>query len=68
MLLLDGPASALALGRTNPVMTMVHGLVRERRVIAVAVLYDMVLAARFANRMILLADGPPPSLQARNDL
>ncbi|WP_375463732.1 hypothetical protein [uncultured Methylobacterium sp.] len=74
MLRLDGPISALALGQTNPVMTRVHDLLRERGVIAVAVLYDMALAARFANRVILLADGavladgPPPSHQARNDL
>lgn len=34
---------------------MVQDLVRERGVIAVAVLYAMALAARFANRVILLA-------------
>lgn len=68
MLLLDEPTSALALGQTNSVMTFVHDLMRERGVIAVAVLYDLALAARFANCAMLLGDGPPASPQARSDL
>lgn len=60
MLLLDEPASALALGPTNSVTAMAHDLVRERGVIAVAVVYDMALAAGFANRLSV----SPSSLKA----
>jgi energy-coupling factor transporter ATP-binding protein EcfA2 len=67
VLLLDRSTSALALGETNSVMTMVHDLVRARGVIAAAMLYDQALLAGFTKRVILLADGPRPRLQARND-
>lgn len=65
LLLLDEPTSALDLGHTHGVMEVVRDLARERGIVAVAVLHDVGLAARFADRVVVLgggavlADGPP---------
>lgn len=57
VLLLDEPTSALDLGHAHAVMTVVQELVRERGIIAVAVLHDIGLAARFADRVVMLNEG-----------
>jgi iron complex transport system ATP-binding protein len=64
-LLLDEPTSALDLAHTHAVMSVVRDLARERDIVAIAVIHDIGLAARFADRVIVLkdgaaiADGPP---------
>lgn len=76
VLLLDEPTSHLDIGHQLDLLERVRVLVRERRVSVIAALHDLNLAARFADRIVVLsagrkvADGPvgqvlSPSLLAR---
>lgn len=56
LLLLDEPTSALDLRYQNDVMQMVRGLADEGRIVVV-VLHDLALAARWADRIVVLQDG-----------
>ncbi|WNW12170.1 ABC transporter ATP-binding protein [Pseudomonas sp. DTU_2021_1001937_2_SI_NGA_ILE_001] len=57
VLLLDEPTSALDLNYQLRVMQCVQDLVREHGLIAVVVLHDINLAARFADRLAVLHQG-----------
>lgn len=57
ILLLDEPTSALDLHHAFAVMRLVRELAREQAMIVVVVLHDVALASRWADRLVLLADG-----------
>ncbi|HYA10071.1 MAG TPA: ABC transporter ATP-binding protein [Thermoplasmata archaeon] len=65
LVLLDEPTSHLDVGHQLDLLSRVRRLVRERQLTAVAALHDLNLAARFADRIVVLArgrcvaDGPP---------
>ncbi len=65
LLLLDEPTSHLDIGHQLDLLERVRGLVRGGRTTVVAALHDLNLAARFADRIVVLhrgrvvADGPP---------
>jgi iron complex transport system ATP-binding protein len=56
LLLLDEPTSALDLARQYQLMSEARRLAQEGRIV-VAVLHDLALAAQWADRIILMADG-----------
>ena len=55
--LLDEPTTALDLGHQQDVLDLVDGLRRERGLTVIATLHDLTLAARYGDRIALLADG-----------
>ncbi|MDT4920669.1 MAG: cobalamin transport system ATP-binding protein, partial [Pseudonocardiales bacterium] len=57
VLLLDEPTSALDLGRRVDALELVDELRRERGLTVLSAMHDLTLAAQFADRLILLADG-----------
>jgi iron complex transport system ATP-binding protein len=57
VMLLDEPTSALDLNYQLKVMDCVRGLVRQHQLIAVVVLHDINLAARFADHIAVLRQG-----------
>jgi iron complex transport system ATP-binding protein len=65
LLLLDEPTTHLDIGHQLDLLDRVRRLVRERGITVVAALHDLNLAARFADRIVVLsrgrcvADGPP---------
>lgn len=65
VLLLDEPTSALDLGRRVEALELVDDLRRERDLTVISAMHDLTLAAQFAERLLLLAngrllaDGPP---------
>jgi iron complex transport system ATP-binding protein len=65
VLLLDEPTTALDLGHQQDVLDLVESLRHERRLTVIATLHDLTLAARYGDRIALLAagrivqDGPP---------
>ncbi len=65
VLLLDEPISALDLHYQLRVMKLIRALARERGMIIVMVLHDLAIAARWSDRVVLMAqgavaaDGPP---------
>lgn len=65
VLLLDEPTSALDLRHQLRVLETVRAVCRERRVTVVAAVHDLGQAARFADRIVcmangrIVADGPP---------
>ena len=68
VMLLDEPVSALDLRHQHLLLEDVRRLCRERGMITVVVLHDLNLAARFADRLVVLGDdkvavaGPPTSV------
>lgn len=56
-LLLDEPTSALDLRHQLVVMEAARSYARETGAVVVAVVHDLQLAARFASRLVLVADG-----------
>ncbi|MGI0139710.1 MAG: ABC transporter ATP-binding protein [Thermoplasmata archaeon] len=68
LLLLDEPTSHLDIGHQLDILGRVRGLARRRGVTVVAALHDLNLAARFADRIVVLshgrvvADGPASSV------
>ncbi len=65
LLLLDEPTSALDLGHAQQVLELVDDLRRSEQLTVVATLHDLVLAAQYAQHLVLLdggrvvADGAP---------
>lgn len=65
LLLLDEPTSHLDIGHQLDLLERVRRLSRERKVTVVTALHDLNLAARYADRIVVLArgrlvaDGPP---------
>ncbi|RMH75622.1 MAG: ABC transporter ATP-binding protein [Actinomyces sp.] len=57
LLLLDEPTTALDLGHQQEVLELVHELRREQGLTVLATLHDLTLAARYGDRLALLADG-----------
>lgn len=57
VLLLDEPTAHLDIGHQLDLLGRVRRLVQERRVCAVAALHDLNLAARFADRVVVLSHG-----------
>ena len=57
ILLLDEPTSALDLGRRVEALELIDELRHERRLTVVSTLHDLTLAAQFADRLLLLAQG-----------
>ncbi|MCI4355375.1 MAG: ABC transporter ATP-binding protein, partial [Thermoplasmata archaeon] len=70
LLLLDEPTAHLDIGHQLDLLERVRVLVRDRGVCAIAALHDLNLAARFADRVVVLshgrrvADGPPSAVLA----
>jgi iron complex transport system ATP-binding protein len=71
LLLLDEPTSHLDIAHQLDILGRVRGLARERGTAVVAALHDLNLAARFADRIVVLsrgrkvADGPPREVISR---
>ena len=57
VLLLDEPTTALDLGHQQDVLELVDGLRRERSLTVIATLHDLTLAARYGDRIAILAHG-----------
>ena len=57
ILLLDEPTSALDVRRQLEVMRIVEEVTRDRRIVTLAAMHDLALAARFADRLLLIKDG-----------
>jgi iron complex transport system ATP-binding protein len=57
VLLLDEPTSALDIRRQLEVMDIVRTVTRQRAVVTLAAMHDLSLAARFADRLLVLQDG-----------
>ena len=57
ILLLDEPTAALDLGHQQEVLDLIEELRHERGLTVVATLHDLTLAARYGDRIALLADG-----------
>lgn len=57
LLLLDEPTTHLDVGHQLDLLERVRGLVRQQGLTAVAALHDLNLAARFADRIVVLARG-----------
>ena len=68
LLLLDEPTAHLDIGHQLDLLGRVRALARSKHVTVVAALHDLNLAARFADRIVVLshgravADGPPSSV------
>ena len=68
ILLLDEPTTALDLGHQQDVLELVDALRRERGLTVIATLHDLTLAARYGDRIAMLArgrvaeTGPPASV------
>ena len=57
VLLLDEPTTALDLGHQQDVLELVDALRRERGLTVIATLHDLTLAARYGDRIAILAKG-----------
>ena len=57
ILLLDEPTTALDLGHQQDVLELVDTLRRERGLTVIATLHDLTLAARYGDRIAILAQG-----------
>ena len=57
ILLLDEPTTALDLGHQQDVLELVEELRRERGLTVIATLHDLTLAARYGDRISLIAEG-----------
>ena len=72
MLLLDEPTSALDVRRQLEVMEIVRRVTAERAMVTIAAMHDLSLAARFADRLLVLAqgrviaEGPPAPVLAKD--
>ena len=66
MLLLDEPTSALDLAQQHSVLGLAHRM-RARGTAVLAVLHDLNLASRYADRVLMLRDGAPCVLAPPTD-
>jgi iron complex transport system ATP-binding protein len=57
VLLLDEPTAALDIGHQQQVLDLIDELRRERRLAVLSALHDLTLAAQYADRLVLLAEG-----------
>jgi iron complex transport system ATP-binding protein len=57
ILLLDEPTAHLDIGHQLDLLVRVRAMVRDRHVLAIAALHDLNLAARFADRVVVLSHG-----------
>lgn len=57
LLLLDEPTASLDLGHAQEVLALLDHLRRTRATTVVTALHDLTVAGRFADRLVLLADG-----------
>lgn len=57
VLLLDEPTSALDVRRQLDVMTTIHEATRRRSIVTIAAIHDLSLAARFADRILVMNGG-----------
>ncbi|MGI6247508.1 MAG: ABC transporter ATP-binding protein [Pseudochelatococcus sp.] len=57
VLLLDEPTSALDVRRQLDVMTAIREATRRRRIVTITAIHDLSLAARFADRILLMNGG-----------
>ena len=57
LLLLDEPTASLDLGHAQSVLEIVDELRREQGITVLMTLHDLVLAAQYADRLVLLAQG-----------
>jgi iron complex transport system ATP-binding protein len=57
ILLLDEPTSALDVRRQLEVMQVIREVTRGRAIVTIAAMHDLALAARFADRLLVLRDG-----------
>ena len=57
ILLLDEPTTALDLGHQQDVLDLIDELRHERGLTVLATLHDLTLAARYGERIAVLADG-----------
>ncbi|MFZ1022676.1 MAG: ABC transporter ATP-binding protein [Thermoplasmata archaeon] len=57
LLLLDEPTSHLDIGHQLDLLVRVRGLIEGRRVAVIAAMHDLNLAARFADRIVVLSRG-----------
>jgi iron complex transport system ATP-binding protein len=57
VLLLDEPTSALDVRRQLEVMQIVRRVTEDRGIVTIAAMHDLSLAARFADRLLVLMDG-----------
>lgn len=74
VILLDEPTSALDLHHQLSIMTSICGEMLRRKPVVIAALYDLNLAAKFCDRLVLLrdgvilADGPPDQILALQEI
>lgn len=61
VLVLDEPTSSLDLGHQISVLEVVDGLRREHDLAVVTAIHDLSIASRFADRLVLVADGGAPA-------
>jgi iron complex transport system ATP-binding protein len=72
VLLLDEPTSALDVRRQLEVMEIVRRVTAERSMVTIAAMHDLSLAARFADRLLVLSEGriveegPPAAVLPRD--
>ncbi|QNM05055.1 ABC transporter ATP-binding protein [Qiania dongpingensis] len=57
VLLFDEPTSSLDLKNQIEVINLIQKIVKEKHISAVATMHDLNLAARFANKFLMVADG-----------
>ncbi|WP_235585739.1 ABC transporter ATP-binding protein [Serinicoccus chungangensis] len=68
VLLLDEPTSALDVGHQVEVLELVDELRREDGLTVVAAMHDLGMAARYADRLLLLERGAPVALGTPDDV
>ncbi|WP_151526659.1 ABC transporter ATP-binding protein [Serinicoccus kebangsaanensis] len=68
VLLLDEPTSALDVGHQVEVLELVDELRRHEGLTVVAAMHDLGLAARYADRLLLLEHGSPAALGAPDEV
>ena len=57
LLLLDEPTTSLDLGRQQQALELVAALREQRELTVISAMHDITLAAQYADRLLLLADG-----------
>ena len=74
LILLDEPTSALDLHHQLSILSFVRGAMQKRKIIILAALHDLNLAAQFCDRIILInqgkisADGKPSDVLAQKEI